>query len=345
MSGYLTGKQTCICRLLALIFLIGLLSLTTSDTASAATTPAISAAKAELQALSNLVDRLSTELERVAEDYNYANQQYEDAKTGADKAAAAVAQAEVDLANARDRLAERLVDIYKSGNMTTLNALLGSDSFADVLTLIDEFQSIAQEDSRLVDEIRGYRDKQAKMQAKLEASLAQLEEYRNQTAAAKEKVLAQLQKQKKALKGKEAQLAQLRKAEAARQAKLAAELRAYKAFLKTRPGKVIAEAKKYLGVHYVWAGSSPSGFDCSGLVMYVYAKVGVKLPHSSYLQFRLGTPVSRANLKPGDLVFFFTPIAHVGIYVGDGKMINATGFHVQISEVWPRSFRGGRRLL
>jgi peptidoglycan DL-endopeptidase CwlO len=345
MSGYLTGKQTRIWRLFALIFIIGLLAFTASDTASAATTPAISSAKAELQALSDLVERLDNELERVAEDYNYANQQYEDAKTESDKAAAAVAQAEIDLASARDRLAERLVDIYKSGNTTTLDALLSSETISDALTLIEGFKSMAHEDSLLVDEIVTYRNKQAELQAKLDASLAQLEERKNQTAAAKDKVLAQLEKQKKALKGKEVQLAQLRKAEAERQARLAAQLRAYKAFLKTRPGKVIAEAKKYLGVHYVWAGSTPSGFDCSGLVMYVYAKVGVKLPHSSYLQFRYGTPVSRANLKPGDLVFFFTPIQHVGIYVGDGKMINATGNRVQISDVWPRSFRGGRRLL
>ena len=345
MSGYRTGKQTCVWRLLALIFIVGLLALATSDTASAATNPAISNAKAELEALGDLVDRLSTELERAAEDYNYANQQYEDAKAASHKAAAEVAQAEIDLASARDRLAERLVDIYKSGNVTALGALLSSDSLTDALALIDEFQSIAQEDSRLVDEIVAYRDKQAKMQAKLEAGLAQLEERRNQTAAAKEKVLAQLQKQKKALKGKEAWLAQLRKAEDERQAKLAAELRVYKAFLKTKPGKVIAEATKYLGVRYVFAGDSPMGFDCSGLVTYVYAKVGVKLPHSSYLQFRLGTPVSRADLKLGDLVFFYTPVSHVGIYIGDGMMINATGFRVQISEVWPRAFRGGRRLL
>jgi cell wall-associated NlpC family hydrolase len=345
MSGYLTGKQTRIWRLFALILTIGILAFAASDSASAETTPAISSAKAELQALSDLVDRLSNELERVAEDYNYANQQYEDAKTAADKAAAAVAEAEADLATARDRLAERLVEIYKAGNVTTLDALLSSDSLTDALTLVDGFKSIAQEDSRLVDEIFAYREQQAALQAKLDASLAQLEEYKNQTAAAKEKVLAQLEKQQKALKGKEKQLAQLRKAEAERQAKLAAQLRAYKAFLKTRPGQVIAEAKKHLGVRYVWAGSTPRGFDCSGLVMYVYAKVGVNLPHSSYLQFRHGTPVSRANLKPGDLVFFFTPIQHVGIYVGDGKMINATGNHVQISDVWPRSFRGGRRVL
>jgi cell wall-associated NlpC family hydrolase len=344
MSGYRNGKQTRIWRLFALIFIVGLLALTTSDSASAATTP-IGTAKAELQALSDLVDRLSAELEGVTEDYNYANQQYEDAKTAADKAAAEVAQAETDLAAARDRLGERLVEIYKDGNVSTLDALLGSDSFADVLTLMDELQSVSQADSDMVDEILAYKNQQAELQAKLDGDLKQLEEYKNQTAAAKDKVLAQLEKQKQALKGKEAQLAQLRKAEAARQAKLAAQARAYQAFLKSRPGKVISIARQYLGVPYVWAGSSPKGFDCSGLVKYVYAKVGISLPHSSRMMFNIGTPVSRANLKPGDLVFFFTPIGHVGIYIGNGKMINATGNRVQISDVWPSSFRGGRRIL
>ena len=100
-------------------------------------------------------------------------------------------------------------------------------------------------------------------------------------------MLAQLEKQKQALKGKEVQLAQLRKAEAERQAKLAAAERARKLFLATRPGKVISMARQYLGVPYVWGGSSPKGFDCSGLVMYVYAKVGVKLPHSSRMMFNM----------------------------------------------------------
>jgi cell wall-associated NlpC family hydrolase len=193
--------------------------------------------------------------------------------------------------------------------------------------------------------VQNYRDQQAELQAKLDADLKNLEAYKVQTAAAKDKVLAQLEKQKQALKGKEVQLAQLRKAEAARQARLAAEERARKIFLATRPGRVISMARQYLGVPYVWAGSSPKGFDCSGLVMYVYGKVGVRLPHSSRMMFNMGTPVSRANLKAGDLVFFFTPIAHVGIYIGNGKMINATGTRVQISDVWPRTFRGGRRVL
>jgi cell wall-associated NlpC family hydrolase len=344
MSGYRNGKPTSIWRIVALIFTVGLLALYVSDTASAAPA-AINTAKSELQALSDLVDQLSTELEAATEDYNYANQQFEDAKVAADKAAAELAQAETDLASSRERLMDRLVSIYKSGDVDVLGALLSGSNLSEVLTVVEGFRWIAEEDARLTDEIQGYRDQQAQLQAKLDADLKNLQEYKDQTATARQSVLAQLDKQKQALKGKEVQLAQLRKAEAERQAKLAAAERARKIFLATRPGKVISMARQYLGVPYVWAGSSPQGFDCSGLVMYVYAKVGVKLPHSSRMMFNMGTPVSRANLRAGDLVFFFTPIAHVGIYIGDGKMINATGTRVQISDVWPRTFRGGRRVL
>jgi cell wall-associated NlpC family hydrolase len=102
---------------------------------------------------------------------------------------------------------------------------------------------------------------------------------------------------------------------------------------------------KYLNVPYVWGGSSPNGFDCSGLVKYCYAKVGVSLPHSSAMMYNYGTHVSRSELKPGDLVFFFNPIHHVGIYIGNGNMINATGTHVQIGSVWKTNYHGATRIL
>ena len=82
-------------------------------------------------------------------------------------------------------------------------------------------------------------------------------------------------------------------------------------------------ATRYLGAPYVWAGASPAGFDCSGLVSYVYAQVGVSIPHNAAQQYRYGTPVSRERLKPGDLVFF-DRLRHNGIYLGDGRFIHAT---------------------
>lgn len=110
---------------------------------------------------------------------------------------------------------------------------------------------------------------------------------------------------------------------------------------------VVSIAMQYLGCPYVWAGASPSGFDCSGFVMYVYKKVGVSLPHSSRMQYSCGQPVSRSELQPGDLVFFYNPISHVGIYIGDGKMIHAAGRgkDVRISEVWSSNYYGACRII
>ncbi len=344
MSGYLNGKQTRNWRFLAIFLMAGLLGFFVADSATASTT-AIDSATAELQALSNLVDQLSDELDVASEEYNYANQQYEDAQTAADEATANLKQAEADLVAARERLCERLVSIYKTGDIGAIDALLNAESITEALSLMDDFRSLAQEDSRLVEEVQGYRDQQAELQAELDEQLKQLTEYKAQTAAAQAKVQVQLEKQQQALKGKETQLAQLKKAEAERQARLAEQARQYQVFLASRPGKVVSLAKSYLGVRYVWAGSSPSGFDCSGLVKYVFGKVGVSLPHSSRLQFNYGTPVSKSNLRPGDIVFFYSPIHHVGIYIGNGKMIDATGNRVQISNVFTSNYVGARRVL
>ena len=99
---------------------------------------------------------------------------------------------------------------------------------------------------------------------------------------------------------------------------------------------VVGIAMQYLGTPYVWGGSSPSGFDCSGFVMYVYAQVGISLPHNAAMQYNtVGVPVSQAELQPGDLVFF-DGLGHVGIYIGGGQFIHAphTGDVVKISSLY-----------
>jgi cell wall-associated NlpC family hydrolase len=101
---------------------------------------------------------------------------------------------------------------------------------------------------------------------------------------------------------------------------------------------VVDEAKKYLGIPYVWGGTNPkTGLDCSGLTQLVYSKFGVDLPRVSYQQAKAGTAVaSMADAKPGDLLAFGKPVHHVAIYIGDGKMVEAPrpGKDVRISDVW-----------
>lgn len=120
--------------------------------------------------------------------------------------------------------------------------------------------------------------------------------------------------------------------------------------------QIVSYAKKFLGVDYVWGGTSPKGFDCSGFVYYVYKHFGITLERASAEQAKQGTKVSKSNLKVGDLVFFDTNggkngINHVGIYIGDGKFIHAESERkgVTITELsesyYSRSYMTARRML
>jgi peptidoglycan DL-endopeptidase CwlO len=117
-----------------------------------------------------------------------------------------------------------------------------------------------------------------------------------------------------------------------------------------RGGDVVAIAMRYLGVPYVWGGASPSGFDCSGLITYAYAQIGISLPHYTVSQYQLGISVSRDQLQPGDIVFF-NGLGHNGMYIGGGQFIHAphTGDVVKISSLsdswYAATWVGARRIL
>jgi peptidoglycan DL-endopeptidase CwlO len=108
----------------------------------------------------------------------------------------------------------------------------------------------------------------------------------------------------------------------------------------------LSEARSKLGVPYVWGAAGPNAFDCSGLVQWAFKQVGVRLPRVAAAQSQVGTPVSRNNLRPGDLVFFYSPVSHVGIYIGDNKILHASepGEPVKISDMTHFPFHNARRV-
>ncbi len=127
-----------------------------------------------------------------------------------------------------------------------------------------------------------------------------------------------------------------------------------KAFITGNQGKsIVSTAKTFMGVPYVFGGTTPSGFDCSGLVQYVFKMHGISVPRLADEQYNLGKDVKRNQLSPGDLVFFTTytaGVSHCGIYIGDGKFLHASSSKgVKIdsldNEYWKPRFVGARKIV
>jgi cell wall-associated NlpC family hydrolase len=108
----------------------------------------------------------------------------------------------------------------------------------------------------------------------------------------------------------------------------------------------VDHAMSKIGSPYRYGASGPNAFDCSGLVSWAFKKAGKSLPRTSRAQSQVGTPVSRAELQPGDLVFFYKPVSHVGIYIGDGKVVHASTRKspVKVSDMSRMKFNSARRI-
>jgi peptidoglycan DL-endopeptidase CwlO len=353
-------------------FLIGIAALCAAASANA--TPGTVASKqAQAQQVLAQIQQIDESMGAVVEQYNLANVRLQKIETDQRENRKQLKVTKKNLKLAQASLAARLVTAYTSSqDDTTLSLLLGSTSFEDLLNRLEAVNSTSQQDASIVKQVASF--KAAVQQHRAELSKAHTEQQTvvAQKAAQKQRIQSQLASRRQLLssiKGeiqriKAAEVLQQRQLEAAAQSRLSAgtEIPATEGGVgisaSTPEGSTVAPpnvhggvvgiAMRYLGVPYVWGGSSPRGFDCSGLVSYVFAQIGVSLPHSSYAQFGMGSAVSISQLQAGDLVFF-TGASHVGIYIGGGQFIHAphTGDVVKISSLsgyYSSNFAGGRRI-
>jgi cell wall-associated NlpC family hydrolase len=355
---------------LALIsaFVLGL-----AVTAAGSAEPAqIGSKRAEAQQVLAQIQAMDAQVEKAVEAYNAANVRLDQIKHDLEVNQARLQTAKKNLVKARAQVSARLVALYTSDEPDTLSVIFGASSLGDLIERIDSANRIADEDARIAAEVKQYRNEVQTRQQALVKAQADQEKVVAERAAQRASVQSQLAERQALYSSIKDQIAQLEAAERARQARLAAQARAAAKKQQSAPApapapssssggssgssapppathsSVVSIALQYLGVPYVWGGASPSGFDCSGLTMYAYAKVGVYLPHNAAMQYGMGTPVSRSQLAPGDLVFF-SGLSHVGMYIGGGRFVHAphTGDVVKISslsEYWyAATYVGARR--
>jgi peptidoglycan DL-endopeptidase CwlO len=336
--------------------------------------PTIASKQAEAQSVLAQIQQLDSSLERAIEAYNLANLKLKRIKADLTSNTHALAVARKSLKSAQRELSSRLVDIYTSEDQSGgLAVLLGASSLDDMLSRMDAVDRVSQQDTVVLRQVAHFRREVQARQRRLKQAHAEQAQVVAERDAARSSVESQLGERKALLGSIRGEIEHLKQQEAARQAELQRELQArlstqqaesqQSSLAPTVPtsppdpgvpappahyGGVVGIAMQYLGTPYVWGGASPSGFDCSGFVMYVYAQVGVSLPHSSYAQYGYGSPVSRSDLQPGDLVFF-DGLGHEGIYVGGGSFIHSphTGDVVKISSMtgwYASTYVGARRL-
>jgi cell wall-associated NlpC family hydrolase len=300
-----------------------------------ATKPAQDLASAQAQAVAvrKEVARLDRKAEMAIEKYNLARAALDDLNAQLIAMRADLSRAETQLDVARTVLGERMADIYKNGGLSVLDILLTVGDFTQIDTQIDYFQQISQADQDTVAGIEKLETNVARLTGQIEDDRAKALQ-REKDLAQRRALLTELDAQVKELLRQQA----LRDAMAAQRLADAAGVDIENINGTAAQIALVKETMRYLGIPYVWAGATPSGgFDCSGLVLYVYAKFGVSFPHGATMQAYQGTPVPFDKLEPADLVFFGTPAFyhHVGIYIGNGLFIEAphTGDVVKVSQL------------
>jgi cell wall-associated NlpC family hydrolase len=339
--------------------------------ASVATTEpaAIEAKRAELSQIQAQLDAFNTQVEVAAEAYNGARYRLGQVTVRIDENGKLVHQNEKDLASSRQVLSKRLRSLYATPEPTLIQVLVSSGSIAaaaDQMNLIDR---VGQQDARIVGRLRGQRATLEKLRTQLledRARAASAAAAREREKARVEGLLAQRQA---VLDNASAELKDLLKAEEARKAREAAAAAAAArqrqaadesaaaavnsavapagapagspaGVVPTAPpatdganSAAASYALQFLGVPYVWGGASPSGFDCSGLATYVFAKYGKSVPHYTGAIWNAFPHVPTDQLQRGDMVFFHG-LGHMGIYLGGDQFVHAphTGDVVKVSQ-------------
>jgi cell wall-associated NlpC family hydrolase len=292
----------------------------------------------DIEDVQSRVDRLYHEAEQASERYNDAKLELTDLQRDLDALKADEDRQDVKLEAVRDQVADSLVSEYAGSTTSVASQLFVSQDPAAFLTQLST--------------IATFNDLQGDLLATYTAEVEALDIRRSATEARADQVSdteESLAAEKKTVDAKLAEAEDLLdrlKAEEREEILSRGSARVPSSVPASgRAAAAISYAMAQVGDAYVYGAAGPSAFDCSGLTMMAWAQAGVALPHSSSAQYSSGPHVAEADLQPGDLVFYYSPISHVGMYIGNGLIVNALnpGAGVRVSDLHSMPYVGAVR--
>ena len=265
------------------------------------------------------------------------------------QAAVGPAKAKVDAAKADEEKYRKQVDAvamatFESGNLDQFNALLASGTPADFLDKMSALESISSDYKSALLQLSSVVDATAAAEADADAAVGRAQAAVDQAAKAEHDLAARKKDADLRIDLAEKLLAQLSPQQ--RRERNDGGVDAPDITGSGVGVEALRAAASQVGKPYVWGASGPGSYDCSGLTSWAFKRAGVTLPRSSSQQVNIGRAVSWDEMQPGDLVFYYSPVSHVGIYAGDGTFINApqSGDVVKYQKVSRSAFTGARRI-
>jgi peptidoglycan DL-endopeptidase CwlO len=281
--------------------------------------------------LEDQLDQLNREADQLVEQYNQSNEALKRIRRSLKSLRAQASGAEADVRRLQAVLGARASAAYVQGAGSAVAAVLGSDDPAAAIARVQVLELLAANDGDLMDQLgvagKALGERQRDLVAAETAQAAEVD----RLAAKKAEV-------ERAADKTRALLARMRAAD--------------RASVPSRPSApvapppsgggggggapaVVAYARAQVGKPYCYGGSGPGCFDCSGLTMMAWRQAGISLPHSSSAQYNVGRRISAGELQPGDLIFYYSPISHVSVYIGNGQRISAThtGDYVRVQSL------------
>jgi len=307
------------------------------------------------------VDALHHEAEQSAERYNEARERMSDVRRRLAAVRNRLERQQAAVAELQASIGSLAAASYKAGGLDPVMQLVLSEDPAEFLAQASALGQLSRRQSEALTGVTAARQRLARDRLAVAHQKARATDLRDRLATEKRAVEGKLSEARALLDTLKAE--QRRRLEAAGRA---AAVRAdavrttysrasrsgprgtvptYDGPASGRAAVAVRTAYAQLGDPYAYGASGPGAFDCSGLTMYVWRAAGVSLPHSSSMQYSSGRKVSRSALQPGDLVFYYSPISHVGIYVGGGKIIHASqpGTPVQVVGLGTMPYSGAVR--